>query len=119
MASGSKTKDGLLNARPRRFTRKDYKLFPDGFWSAPEKDRNKPGDQDHDMIFLAVGRALSIWEGLEISINSLFMVMCTEGDDGNSRYLQKTFGSIENTIGRLRTLKVVAEMVLRQILGLA
>lgn len=88
----------------------DYDLFPKGQWDAPQWSGSKKGDPTPNAIYLEVGQALSTWERLETVIADMFLVMTRPGDTYNDAAMRRTFGSVENTIGRLKIITELAKI---------
>jgi hypothetical protein len=98
------------SAAPKRPSRKDFQLFPGGFWKAPQASKDKVGDQSAGQIYLEVGHALSTWEGVEEILAHIFLIMCDVTTSQTAIALARTFGSIENSFGRLKAIQTVAEI---------
>src|SRR4051812_14304638 len=49
-------------------------------WDIPPRPKFRAGDRKREPIYLAVGKGLSAWEGVETAIASLFAVV-TSSDD--------------------------------------
>ena len=99
-------------ADERKPKRRDYQWFPDGFWSPPKR-QNAPlqGDRRKERIYLAVGCALSEWERTESVLVGLYHIFCRTDRAPQPMRLavERTYGAIESTTGRLSVLEAAAE----------
>lgn len=77
-------------------------------WSRPNP--KSIGDEDHTLIWQGVGEALSSWELVELSLSSLYAILC-----GNESYIaslavRRSFGAIEFNSGRRKAICAAAEV---------
>jgi hypothetical protein len=95
-------------------TRRDYAVFPDGYWARPVIDPQVMGDASPTPIFCAVGAALSAWEGVEEALATLLLTLsqCREAAAANA--VRRIFGAIESSSGRLAAIGAAAEMYFGQ-----
>lgn len=75
-------------------------------WDIRYSARLRPGDKTPDAIYLAVGRALTKWEGLEAAMLGAFVVVTGGGDQWHDLPLQQAFGAISSPASR-------ADMIIR------
>src|SRR5580658_9138226 len=84
-------------------------LFPNDYWERPLPSTN--GDLDQTDLFAAIGQALTRWEMLEESLESLCMVFSGLADDAeNIAAFRRLFGSIESSSGRRSAIVSAAEV---------
>lgn len=78
-------------------------------WDIPYSAPLRPGEKNVDALYLSVGRALTMWEGLEAELGALYATL-TIGP--NERYLApalRAFGTITNTHSRAEMIAHAAE----------
>jgi hypothetical protein len=74
--------------------------FPKDYFASSEKSPARQGGDDLDAVYRAVGRTLSIWEGVEGSMASMYSIACDVHYLHASVMLKRTFGFIETNSGR-------------------
>ena len=88
----------------------DIKKIPcldKNYWSRPKN--SAVGDADVDLIYRAVGRALSQWEMLEQRLANLFLIVC-ECPDSSANPVRRAYGAIENGTLRRQALEQAARV---------
>jgi hypothetical protein len=88
-----------------------YKKIPcldKNYWSRP-KEKSAIGDSSVDIVYRAVGRALSQWEMLEQRLANLFLIVCDCPDQAASA-VRRAYGAIENGTMRRKALVEAAEV---------
>ena len=78
-------------------------------WSIPAAHKRKTGDPAENTIYLAVGRALTKWEGLEAEIASLFAVLTGGADRWYFVPSVRAFGVSKSSIVRADMIERAAE----------
>jgi hypothetical protein len=78
-------------------------------WDIPYQKKFKWGDASEELIYQAVGRALSKWEGLEAEVTSLFGVITTGTDQWDYVPAVRAFGSVNSPVARAEMLSHAAE----------
>lgn len=73
-------------------------------WNSPPS--KEYGDVTDDAVFLAVGRALSTWEEIEVALANMFALFVESYSDAAKR----AFGAISSSSGRREALENAAEM---------
>lgn len=92
-------------------TERDYRWFPEGFWKLPGKEEARVGDRRKERIYLAVGKSLSTWEQVEGLLVELYHIFCHTlyASAEIKTAVARTYGSIESSVGRLKTMRFAAE----------
>ena len=77
----------------------------DEYWKhLPFKDK---GDESHDVIYRAMGRAITVWEGVE---NLWVMMFCHFVEASPTNAAARAYGSIDSSRGRMDALVNAAEV---------
>ena len=66
-------------------------------WDIPPQKHIKLGHDSPDPIYLAVGKALTAWEGLEADLGYLFAVFSAGNDHAHSLPAIRAFGAVNGT----------------------
>jgi hypothetical protein len=78
-------------------------------WDVPSSAPLRPGVKNEEELFVAVGRALSRWEGLEAEMGGVYAALTTGPDE---RYIAPTiraFGTVTSTGSRAEMIAHAAE----------
>jgi hypothetical protein len=87
----------------------DPALFKETYWNRPEP--RQKGDPDVNMIYHAVGNALSWWEIAEGELAQLFCFVTRATTDATSyRAVYRAFGAIHTNAGRRDVITAAAEV---------
>jgi hypothetical protein len=79
-------------------------------WDIPYAKKFKRGDKTPEQIFLAVGRALTKWEGVEVSLGSIFTALIGSVDvPGSYIPAVRAFGAVINSSTRSEMILQAAE----------
>ncbi|SEK35574.1 hypothetical protein SAMN04487787_101594 [Kosakonia sacchari] len=81
-----------------------------GYWTRDKLKNVSVGDENQDIIFHAVGMALSQWETLENEMFRLYLVFCSSDNAITSTALRRAFGTIESSDGRRKALEEAARV---------
>jgi hypothetical protein len=82
--------------------------FPKKYWDRPTPAAH--GDANADVLFAAVGAALTCWERIEAELASLYLRF-SEATSGRSREIaQRTYGIIAFNPGRVLAVRSAAEI---------
>ena len=85
------------------------RILTSEYWERPvPRDR---GDSNAQIIYQAVGHALSSWEKADQELAALFSVLTDCADEPTSaRTIRRAYGSIESNSGRRKAVEAVAEV---------
>jgi hypothetical protein len=78
-------------------------------WDIPVSAPLRPGNQTPDDIYLAVGRALTKWEGLEAEMSALFAVVTSSTEQRYYVPATQAYGAINGTAARAEMIAKAAE----------
>jgi hypothetical protein len=84
-------------------------------WDPPFSAPLRTGEKNPDALYLSIGRALSLWEGMEAELGGLYAAFTTGPDD---RYIAPTiraFGTVTNTGARAEMIDHAAEAFFHQL----
>lgn len=81
-----------------------------GYWQRDKLQTVTVGDDNQDIIYHAVGLALSQWERLENTIFQLYSIFCESNSSATYNALRRAFGTIESSDGRRKALEETARM---------
>jgi hypothetical protein len=91
------------------FPETDPAVFTKAFWKRPQP--SPKGDPDGNMIYLAVGSALSAWEEAEGELANLFCYVTRATADAVSyRAVYRAYGTIHTSTGRREAITAAAEI---------
>jgi hypothetical protein len=76
------------------------------FWDRPPD--SKQGDEDGDLIYMAVGFALSCWEMAEEDLAALYLTLI-DAPHTSDNPARRAYGSIESNTGRRKAISAAAE----------
>ena len=86
-------------------------LFPKGFWNPPRLDLNRQGDENAEMIYAAVGEALSAWESFESQLADAFLKAHGRCSESTGAMIERSFSCVETSSTRVRMLDAVIHCV--------
>jgi hypothetical protein len=78
-------------------------------WDAPPSAPLRPGVKNEDELFVAVGRALSQWEGLEAETGGIYAALTTGPSERYLAPANRAFGTVTNTGARAEMIAHAAE----------
>jgi len=81
-----------------------YEYLDQNFWNKPHREHH--GDPSADVIYCAVGTALSQWEQLECVLSDIFSVLVESGSHAACR----VYGNIASAVGRVGALDCAADV---------
>lgn len=81
-----------------------------GYWARDKLQAVTVGDDNLDIIYHAVGMALSQWETLENAIFNLYLIFCGSDNATTTTALRRAFGTIESSDGRRKALDEAARI---------
>ena len=70
------------------------------YWKKPSLDEVMNGDDSIDLIFHAIGSALTQWEVLENNLFSMYMMFCELESASSYNAIRRSFGTIESSAAR-------------------
>ena len=111
ISSSGKSSRGLLGCIRNALLSKKPKpegMFPVGFWERPVPQ--KQGDANAELLFSAVGRALTSWETVEKALALICLTFSETSDDKSANAVRQIFGSIESSAGRRSALYKLFEV---------
>ncbi|PWF53633.1 hypothetical protein BHT19_0023095 [[Kluyvera] intestini] len=80
------------------------------YWSRDKLESVTIGDDNPDLIFHAVGLALTQWETLENAIFELYSIFCGCDNPLTTNALRRMLGAIESSDGRRKALEEAARI---------
>src|SRR5256885_1916125 len=78
-------------------------------WDMPVSGPLRPGNKNPDDLYLAVGRALTKWEGLEAEMSALFAVVTGGTDQWYYVPSTRAYGAVNGTGARADMVSKAAE----------
>ncbi|MGN6311719.1 MAG: hypothetical protein ACTHNN_19435 [Xanthobacteraceae bacterium] len=78
-------------------------------WDIPYAKKFKFGNSDGEVIFLAVGKALSKWEGLIADLTSVFAVLTAPDEPWNYNPAVRAFGTVQGATAKSEMVQQAAE----------
>jgi hypothetical protein len=78
-------------------------------WDIPYARKFKVGDPNPELIFQAVGKALSNWEGLVADLTSIFAVLTAIDEPWSFNPAVRAFGSVQGAAAKSEMVQQAAE----------
>jgi hypothetical protein len=78
-------------------------------WDIPYAEKFKVGDPSEDAIFVAVGKALSRWEGVVADLTSVFAVLTATDEPWNYNPAVRAFGTVQGAAAKSEMIQQGAE----------
>jgi hypothetical protein len=69
-------------------------------WDVPYAEKFKVGDPSQEVIYTAVGKALTRWEGLVADLTSVFAVLTAADEPWNYNPAVRAFGSVQGAAAK-------------------